>query len=364
MGVTDTNTGEEEMTKQKIKAITFTGVNQLAVRDCELGICGSTNIVVRTHYTMVSSGTELRVLGGHYGAKDKYPLIPGYSSVGEVIQVGAEVAGFRVGDRVSCRNPLSVPGINAQWGGQASVQVHATSGEDRPVLLPAGAELFDYVTAEISAISLRGILAADPKQGETAVVLGQGLIGAFSAAWLNARGCRVIVADLEDGRLERARRWAAATVKVSDPDAEARILALCNGGADIVVECSGSTKGALLAHKLIRRKPQNYSKDYKVEPIQFYHGDWPRLVMQANYIDQVTIDPFGFFPGEGVTILAPKDRGVEDRQQAVEQFRRGTLKATDFVQNTVPFTEASAAYAALRDDKNNNFSLVFDWAEA
>jgi hypothetical protein len=41
----------------KIKAISFTGVNQIAVWDYELGTCGPAEIVVRTHYTMVSSGT-------------------------------------------------------------------------------------------------------------------------------------------------------------------------------------------------------------------------------------------------------------------------------------------------------------------
>jgi 2-desacetyl-2-hydroxyethyl bacteriochlorophyllide A dehydrogenase len=346
---------------KNVKAITYTGVNQVAVRDYTLGEIGPADVVVKTHYSMVSSGTELRVLGGHYGAVGKYPLIPGYSSVGEVIELGPEVSGFRVGDLVSCRNPRPLPGVESMWGGQASLQVHATSGEDRPVLLPAGAGALDYVTAEISAISLRGVTAAAPRAGETAVVLGQGLIGAFSAAWLNAAGCRVIVADLEEGRLQRAKKWAAATVKVADADASARILALCNGGADIVVESSGSPQGALMAYQLLRRKPQNYSSDYKVEPIQFYRGDWARLVVQANYLDEVRINPFGFFPGEGVTILTPSDRGVEDRQMAVEQYRRGTLKAADFVQTVAAVADAPAAYAALRDDKNNNFSLVFDW---
>lgn len=349
---------------QKIKTITFTNINEVAIRELELGSCGPEDILVRTHYTMVSTGTELRVLGGHYGAKENYPLIPGYSSVGEVIAVGAEASGFRIGDRVSCRNPKAVPGINSQWGGQASVQVHTTSGEDRPVLLPEGGAYLDYVAVEVSAISLRGVTAAAPRPGETAVVLGQGLIGAFSAAWLNARGCRVIVVDLAASRLGRAQLWAAATVNAGDADTEARIGALCNGGADIVVEASGSPAGALLAHRLIRRKPQSYSKEYKVEPIQFYHADWPRLVMQANYIEPVTINPFSFFPGEGVMILAPKDRGVEDRQLAIEEFRRGTLRATDFAENIVPFTDAPAAYAALRDDKEKGFSLVFDWTNA
>lgn len=86
--------------------------------------------------------------------------------------------------------------------------------------------------------------------------------------------------------------------------------------------------------------------------------------MQANYLEPVTIDPCGFFPGEGVTILAPKDRGVEDRQKAVEGIREGKIKASHFVQNVVSFTEAPQAYKALRDDKNSNFSLVFDWTKA
>ena len=45
------------------------------------------------------------------------------------------------------------------------------------------------MTAEISSISLRGVEAARPKPGQTAIVLGQGIIGAFSpAAWLRVKG--------------------------------------------------------------------------------------------------------------------------------------------------------------------------------
>lgn len=344
----------------KAKAITYTDANQIAILEYVLPEMGADDIMVGTRYSMVSSGTELRVLGGHYGAAGTYPIIPGYSSVGEIIEVGSDVTGYRIGDRVSCRNPKPLPGVKAMWGGQAGLQLHASTGEDRPVLLPAGADPLDYVTAEVSAISLRGITAAAPRPGETAVVLGQGLIGAFSAAWLNAAGCRVIVADLEDSRLKRAETWSAARVNVYETDAEARILALCNGGADIVVESSGSPEGALMAYKLIRRKPQNHGAAPKVDPSQL-HGGWARLVVQANYIDEISINPFGFFPGEGVTLLAPLDRGVEDRQMAVEQYRRGTLKAADFVQTLAAVADAPSAYAALRDDKNHNFSLAFDW---
>ena len=39
------------------------------------------------------------------------------------------------------------------------------------------------------------------------------------------------------------------------------------------------------------------------------------------------------------------------------------IKAADFVQQVVPFTEAPAAYQRLREDKDRNFSLVFDWTK-
>jgi 2-desacetyl-2-hydroxyethyl bacteriochlorophyllide A dehydrogenase len=350
--------------KNPIKAIVFTKPGEIEIQQVELGECGPTDIVVKTHYTMVSSGTELRVLAGHYGAEGKFPLVPGYSVVGEVTAVGKEAKGFRVGDLISGRNPKSLPGISSYWGGQASQHVYATTGEDRPILLPAGAALLDYVIAEISSISLRGVQAAAPKPGETAIVIGQGLIGAFSAAWLHAHGCQVIVTDIEPKRLERAIAWgASAAVNGRDADAEERLKCLTNGGADIVVESSGTPMGAMLAYKLVRKKPQAYGSEYKVEPIGFYQGDWPRLIMQANYLEPVTINPFRFTPGEGVTILSPMDRGVEDRQKAVEAIRRGRISAKHFTGAPVPFTDAPAAYTKLRDDKNNAFSLVFDWTK-
>ena len=345
---------------ETLKAIVFAKPNEIRISEFELGPCGNEDIVVRTYYTMVSSGTELRVLAGHYGANEKFPLIPGYSVIGSVVSLGEKARGYRVGDWVSCRNPRPIPGVSAHWGGQASLHVYPTLGEDRPVLLPEACNPLDYVIAEISAISFRGVEAAMPKRGETAVVIGQGLIGAFSATWLHVRGCRVIVTDINPQRLERAlARGAFGAVNSMEADAEERIFHFLNGGADIVVESSGTSAGVMLAYRLVRKKPQAYGKDYKVEPIGFYHGDWPRLVMQANYLEQVTIDPFAFIPGEGVTILAPRDRGVEDRQKAIEAIRREELRTADFVETLVPFEHAPDSYRALRDGVI--FSLVFDW---
>ena len=345
---------------RKTDAIVFEDIDKVGIRKLELAPCGADDIVCETIFTFVSPGTELRVLGGHYSKKTDFPLIPGYSAIAKVVEVGAAVKGFKVGDIVSGRNPRAIPGIKSMWGGQAAVHVYATTGEDRAVLLPQGVKPLDYVIAEVAAISFRGVEAANPVAGETAVVIGQGLIGAFSAAWLMDRGCRVIVCDVDNGRLEKARkRGVAETVNISEENAMERLAIICNGGADIVVETSGTSAGAMSSYKLLRKKPQNYSKEYKVEPIAFYHGDWPRLVMQANYIEPVSVNPFGFVPGEGVTILAPKDRGVEDRQKTIEAIRKGRIKAEDFIDAVLPFSQAVEGYEGLK--KRTSLSVVFKW---
>jgi len=348
-------------TNRKIQAVVFPGHNQVEVQKFELCPCGEEDVVVRTRYSMVSSGTELRGLdlGG-------FPMIPGYATVGEIVEIGAKVTAYKVGDLVSGRScPRFIPGINAACGGHTSYNVFPATNEDRPVLLPPGAKPLDYVITEISSICLRGVEAAAPQHGETAIVIGQGLIGALSGAWFASRGCRVVVTDIEQGRLDRALRWGAAAA-VKGPDAEARLLALVNGGADIVVESSGSSPGALMSYKLVRATPKGAggAPYYRGEAIASFVGKWPRLVMQASYQKEVPIHPHGFFPGEGVTILTPADRGLQDRQKAAEAIRRGEIRAVDFLDKIVPFTEAPEAYKGLRDDKDRNFSVVFDWGSS
>ncbi len=329
----------------------------------ELKKCGPDELVCETLYSTISPGTELRMLAGHYGTEGKFPFIPGYSSVGKVVETGSDVTGWRVGDLINSRNTLSFAGTETLYGAHSRFKVLPSTGTDRPVRLPVDADPLDYALTDVAAISLRGVEAAAPKAGETAVVIGQGLIGALSAAWLAIHGCRVIVVDLEAGRLERAlRNGAAFAVSPKEPDALARILALCNGGADIVVEASGSTEGAETAFQLLRKKPQNYAKEYTVEPLRFYGGDWPRLVFQANYLKPLEWKPDGCLPGEAAIFITPRDRGVEERQRVIEFIRTGRLKVHDFVEQVFPWQEAPAAYEALRDRRI--MSAVLDWRES
>jgi bacteriochlorophyllide a dehydrogenase len=343
----------------KVKAIVFEKAQKATVGEFELPPMQDDHLFIETLYTFVSSGTELRVYAGHYGADKNFPLIPGYAGVGRILKTGAKVKGYAEGDLVSfCpdHEPYSKPvGINAQWGGQASHQLLPASIQ--PVILPVGCNPLDYVFSQVAAISLRGVLAACPQPGETAIVIGQGAIGAFSAAWLVQHGCRVIVADVVDYRMERALQFGVqATVNSGRPDAIERLRMLCDRGADIVVESSGVPAGVRLANALVRRTPERFR-----DRIREVRGDWPRIVYQANYLQPMQVEPQSEFPGEGVIILCPADRGNEDRIETVAAIKEGKLKQSHFVDAVVPYTEAAATYEKLRLHPEQLFSVAYSW---
>ncbi|MDA3963708.1 MAG: zinc-binding dehydrogenase [Planctomycetota bacterium] len=347
---------------QIVRAIVFTEPGHVALGTFELPEMQSHHLLIKTLYTFVSPGTECRVLMGHYGASGNFPLIPGYACVGEIIAVGTDVTGYRVGDRVSycpdIDDELIPQGIHSHWGGQVSHHLLPVTSE--PVLLPADADPLAYAPAQVAAISLRGVTAAQAQTGETAVVIGQGPIGAFSTAWLLARGCRVIVVDVSQSRLDRAlANGATAAVDNSQANALERISAyLPQGGADIVIETAGISATVHLAHQLLRRTPRAFR-----DPIGEAIGRWPRLVYQANYLDTVSIDPWTYFDGEGVVVLTPMDRNTEDRMVCVEAIRTGAFAARGYIDRVVAVANAPEHYRLLRDEPDAAFSVVFNWQE-
>ena len=114
----------------------------------------------------------------------------GYSAAGEIIAVGSDVSGFRVGDRVACAG--------------AGVANHAEF-IDVPVNLAVkippqvGFDIASTVT--LGAIAMQGVRRANPTLGESCVVIGLGLLGQLCAQMLRANGCKVFGVDIDAQRL-------------------------------------------------------------------------------------------------------------------------------------------------------------------
>lgn len=151
----------------------------------------------------------------------------GYSSAGEVMEVGEGVTEFNVGDRVAC--------AGAGYANHAeiiSVPVNLC------VKLPEGANLKNAAYNTLGAISMQGVRQADLRLGESCVVIGLGLLGQLACLILKASGVNVIGVDISETAVDLAIKNKAIDCGFTRNTGgiEDKILNATNGiGADAVI---------------------------------------------------------------------------------------------------------------------------------
>ncbi len=193
-------------------------------------------VLVKTHFTLISPGTERAFLLHLPNTTATFPQYPGYCAVGHVLEVGEQVQQFKVGDRVA-------------WAGRHAA--HDVVAEDN--LLPVPPELTDEeaVFFRLIAIALQGVRKGGIELGESIVVLGAGLVGllALQLAKLSG-GFPVVSVDLTEIRLEFALKVGADFALLADENLSAHISALTEGGARVVIEATGNPEAIPIAFKL------------------------------------------------------------------------------------------------------------------
>ena len=163
------------------------------------------------------------------------PLPLGYCNVGRVIEIGAGVNGYAIGDRV-ISNGKHAEIVSAPINLCAKVPDQVTNEEAAFTVL--------------GAIALQGIRLAQPTLGESIVVTGLGLIGLLSVQLLRANGCRVLGIDSVPERLALASQFGAEVVDLSkgqDPVAVAQQFSR-GRGVDAVI-LTASTKSSEPVHQ-------------------------------------------------------------------------------------------------------------------
>lgn len=221
----------------------------------------SDQVLIRVEYVGICGSDVHYFHDGRCGTfiVGKEPFMLGHECAGTIVKVGSEVKNLIAGDRVCVE-----PGITC---GKCE---HCKSGEynlckdvkflatppvqgcnERYLAFPAELcyKLPDSISTRVGALieplstSMYSAELSEATVGDTVVILGAGCIGLLIMMCCKARGAsKIIVCDLEDNRLEKAKELGASYVinsKKSDPLAE--IERLTNGrGADIVIEAAGS----------------------------------------------------------------------------------------------------------------------------
>jgi 2-desacetyl-2-hydroxyethyl bacteriochlorophyllide A dehydrogenase len=301
-------------------------------------------VAIRTHYSLISTGTELTVFNGafeagtHWEDYARFPFRPGYSAVGEVIARGDGVLDLNVGDRVAFRAP------------HASYHVAPAA---KCTLVRNGLDLADAVWFALAKIAYMGARVARHGLGDRVVVIGVGPIGQMSVRWASAAGARAIVAVARSaGRLELAKRGGATDVAQADVATTAEAVTERLGGRrpDIVIDTTGNPDVLPAALRLVRDhgrvvvlgdtgmpSKQHLTSDLVVRGIE---------IVGAH--DSHSVGP----AGDAETFI---------NELFFDLVSRGRINLAGLNSHTLPPTDCVIAYELARERRADTVGIVFDW---
>ncbi|MGI5424350.1 bi-domain-containing oxidoreductase [Streptomyces sp. CA-179760] len=363
---------------------------ELAVLDVPVPGCKPGGVLVRTSYSLISTGTELMkvseagmsMLGKArsrpdqvakvmqsvatngvpatyrkvMGKLDSYTPL-GYSLCGVVEQVGAGVDDVKAGDLVACAGNEHALHAELNW-----------VPKNLYVPVPDGLEPRHAAFGTVGSIAMQGVRQGEPGLGEVALVIGLGLIGQLVVQLLTASGVRVVGVDPDPVRCELAERMGAAAC--GDPESaavEAAVAELTDGhGVDQVYLAAGggSNQPVELAARLCRDRG-------RVVDIGKCRLDLPWNAYYEKELDVRFSRSYG--PGrydpeyelEGRDYPIGYVRWTERRNLAcfLDLAARGRVDVEPLVSHIAGFDDAVETYQRLKDGELKAVAVLFRYPE-
>ncbi|ELS57356.1 bi-domain-containing oxidoreductase [Streptomyces viridochromogenes] len=359
---------------------------ELAVLDVPVPGCKPGGVLVRSAFSLISTGTELMkvseagmsMLGKArsrpdqvakvmqsvatngvpatyrkvMGKLDSYTPL-GYSLCGVVEQVGAGIDDVKVGDLVACAGNEHALHAELNW---------VPKNLYTPV--PDGLAPRHAAFGTVGSIALQGVRQGEPRLGEAALVIGLGLIGQLVVQLLAASGVRVVGVDPDPVRCELAERLGAAAC--GDPGSaavETAVAELTGGhGVDQVYLAAGGADNqpVELAARLCRDRG-------RVVDIGKCRLDLPWNAYYEKELDVRFSRSYG--PGrydpeyelEGRDYPIGYVRWTERRNLAcfLDLLARGSVDVEPLVSHIADFDDAVETYRSLKDGDLKAVAVLF-----
>lgn len=245
-----------------MKAMLLTEYKNLEVTEMPEPEIGSNDVLVEVRACGIC-GSDIHGYDGSSGRRIP-PLVMGHEAAGVVTKVGGDIEDFAIGDRVTFDSTVSCGHCKFCRAGNINLcdnrkVLGVSCGEYRQhgafaqfvavpqnilYKIPDGLAFEHAAMIEAVSIAVHAANRAPVKLGDTAVVVGSGMIGLLVIQAIRLAGCSQVVAvDLDDDRLQLAKKLGAdVTLNAKTDNVVEEIMGLTNGqGADIAIEVVGAT---------------------------------------------------------------------------------------------------------------------------
>lgn len=173
--------------------------------------------------------TDLHAAHGDWPVKPKQPLIPGHEGYGEVVEVGAGVTELKVGQKVGnawlwsacgvcqyCRQGWETLCESQQNGGYSvdgSFAEYMLVDDHYAAKIPDGSDPVEVAPVLCAGVTVyKGLKQTDTRPGEWVAISGVGGLGHIAVQYAVAMGLRVAAIDVDDAKLQLARKHGAEVV--------------------------------------------------------------------------------------------------------------------------------------------------------
>jgi len=309
-----------------------------------------TEAIFRNHYSQVSAGTELACLEG---LEDWFPLpgTPGYTAVGEMIEKGAAVS-HQTGK------------LYLTFGPHAQYFKIDTSDRWKGVCVPVPDHLPGDIAsfAHLADIAMTAIRVSDIQLGDWVAVTGMGPIGILAAQLAQLQGAWVIGIDINESRLELAKKSGVKHVVNPSKNPREEIMRLTEGkGVHTCIEASGLAETAEKAMKYIAQYGEMILLG---TPRHAYHTDLTGFLRDIHlFYPSITIKgalEFIFPTHHTEFVKHSKERDCAILMNLLKEER---LNVKPFYTHKANPEKAPEIYHGLRTKKDEYIGIVFDWTQ-
>jgi len=277
---------------------------------------------------------------------DRAPLILGHEIGAQVVGVGSGVENFKEGDRVSAAHHVpcntcyyclrghhtmcdTLRKTNFFPGGFAEyVRLPAINVERGVFRLPDELSYEDATFIEPLACVLRGQRIARMQPGNSVLIIGSGIAGLLHLQLARTLGAgRVVATDINQFRLDAAKRFGAGTAIHAQEDLPARLREVNDGNlADLVIVCAGAAEAIKQALQSVER------------------GGTVLLFAPTDPGASIPISLNDVFWRTDVTLTTSYGASPYDYQTALDIIRAGTIPVRQMITHRLPLAEAGLGF--------------------
>ncbi|MBQ8882007.1 MAG: zinc-binding alcohol dehydrogenase [Clostridia bacterium] len=334
----------------KTKQIIFTKPYVAEFLDADYLPPKEREVSVSLEYSAISSGTEKANLIGLRNGTDisenqeaVFPRTVGYSAAGIVTEIGSGVTSVNVGDRVI-----------VFWGKHKK---NITISENNVIKIPDGVTNKEASMALISTFPLGAIRKARLEIGESAMVMGLGILGIFAVQELKAAGAYPVIAvdPIKERRDFALKMGADYALDPTDNDFSKNVIALSDGGVNVCIEVTGLGIGLIQALDCMKRFGRvallgcTRSSKFEIDYYGKVHGPGISLIGAHTMARPQSESSPGFWTDK------------DDLRAVMNLIKGNRLNFKDMICEIHSPTEAGRVYDRLANDKNFPIGVLFDW---